>query len=210
MAKTGSGKSYREGITLIKLFEMFPDEASAREWFEDARWPDGRACAKCGSVNTRKVPNEKPMPYWCTDCRSYFSVKTGTVLRSSKLPLRKWVLAFYQITTNLKGVSSMKLHRDLGISQASAWFMLHRIREAMDSGDPLFGGPVEADETYFDGKEENKHESRKLRQGRGAVGKTAVVGVKDRETGQIDAEVVEKTTRRRFRALWRSGRIRTR
>ena len=193
MAKTGPGKAYREGITLIKLFEMFPDEQSAREWFESARWPNGRACAKCASVNTREVRNAKPMPYWCSDCRSYFSVKTGTVLQSSKIPLRKWVLAFYQITTNLKGVSSMKLHRDLGISQPSAWFMLHRIREAMDSGDPMFSGPVEADETYIGGRRANMSNSeRAKRTGRGTVDKTPVVGVKDRDSGKVAAEVVDR------------------
>ena len=79
-----AGRSEREGISLIQLFEMFPDNQSAREWFENTRWPDGRACAKCGSLKTREVPNEKPMPYWCTDCRSYFSVKTGTVMADSK------------------------------------------------------------------------------------------------------------------------------
>ena len=89
------------------------------------------------------------MPYWCTDCRSYFSVKTGTVMQNSNLPLRKWAIAIYIMTRSLKGVSSMKLHRELEISQPSAWYLMHRIKEAMGSDDPLFRCPVEADETYI-------------------------------------------------------------
>ena len=116
-----AGKSFRKGIGIIELLEMFPDDDAAQEWFESIRWPDGRTCSKCNSERTREVPNAKPMPYWCSDCRQYFSVKLGTVMESSNLPLRKWAIAFYQILTNLKGVSSMKLHRDLGIAQSSAW-----------------------------------------------------------------------------------------
>ena len=147
-----AGKSERQGISIIQLLDdVFPDEQSARVWFEETRWPDGRACAKCGSVQTSEVPNEKPMPYWCTDCRQYFSVKTGTVMQSSKLSLRKWAVAIYAMVTNLKGISSMKLHRELGIAQKNAWHLMHRIREAMRSDDPLFRGLVEADETYIGG-----------------------------------------------------------
>ena len=89
-----------------------------------------RCCGHCGSVSTREVPNAKPMPYWCPDCRSYFSVRTGTAIARSNVPLRKWAIAIYLCLTSLKSVSSMKLHRDIRVSQKTAWFMLHRIREA--------------------------------------------------------------------------------
>lgn len=128
-ALNSPGKAHRVGITLLALLEMFPDEKSATRWFEAQIWPSGRCCGHCGSVKTSKVPNAKPMPYWCTDCRSYFSVRTGTALERSQVPLRKWAIAIYLEITSLKSISSMKLHRDIGVSQPTAWFMLHRIRE---------------------------------------------------------------------------------
>ena len=190
------GKSFREGLSLIDLMDMFPDEAAATAWFEAHMWATGRCCGKCGALNTSEVPNAKPMPYWCPDCRSYFSIRTGTALSHSRVPLRKWVIAIYLELTSLKGVSSMKLHRDIKVRQPTAWFMLHRIRQGW-SGNGLvarYAGPVEADETYMGGKRKNMSNAKRASlEGRGAVGKVAVVGVKDRASNHVSAQVVEST-----------------
>ena len=176
--------------------DMFPTDEAATKWFEAAIWHGTRSCGHCGSLSTSEVPNEKPMPYWCSVCRSYFSVRTGTPIAHSKIALRKWVIAIYLCLTSLKGVSSMKLHRDIGVSQAAAWFMLHRIREAWSGPNgKSFAGPVEVDETFFGGKARNMHAHKREQaiKGRGAAGKTAVIGAKDRRTNRVSAEVIGNT-----------------
>ena len=136
------------------------------------------------------------MPYHCAACRKYFSVRTNTLMQSSKLNYQKWAIAVYLANTGIKGTSSMKLHRDLRITQKSAWHLSHRIRETWQDAQPPFEGPVEVDESFFGGKRKNMHakKSRQLK-GRGTVGKTAVVGIKDRKTGKMSMKVVSDTSK---------------
>ena len=112
----GPGKAERDGISIMELAGKFPDETTAVKWFEAQIWPDGeRCCGHCGGLNTAVVKKGKPQPYWCNDCRSYFSCRTGTVVAHSKVSVKKWVWAIYLSVTSLKGVSSMRLYRDLGM-----------------------------------------------------------------------------------------------
>lgn len=193
MAQSAPGKHYRTGITLARLFQMFPDDETAEAWFIESRWPGGIRCPYCDSDKINDNATHATMPFRCNSCKKRFSVKSKSIMHSSKLGYQKWAIAMYLVTTNLKGISSMKLHRDLGITQKAAWHMLHRIRAAYtDTNDP-FSGEVEVDETFMGGKEGNKHAKDKLRAGRGTVGKTAVVGMKERESNKVHAEVVEAT-----------------
>lgn len=193
MARSAPGKHFRKGITLMELFQMFPDDKTAEEWFIENRWPDGLRCVHCEGDNVAEQGNHPQMPFHCRDCRKFFSVKTNSFMHSSKVGYQKWVVAVYLITSSLKGVSSMKLHRDIGVTQRTAWHMAHRIREAWNIGSETFEGEVEVDESYFGGKESNKHAKDKLNAGRGTVGKTAVVGMKERDTNKVQAQVVEAT-----------------
>ena len=199
MAYKAPGKHLRKGISTKQFFKAFPDDDAAEKWFIQKRWPNGVACPSCGSLNVQIGTARKRAPFRCREkeCGKRFSVKVGTFMESSKIGYQDWLYTFYLVITNLKGVSSMKLHRDLGITQKSAWHLAHRIRKLWESGkEGPFAGPVEVDETYMGGKRRNMPKSKRSGlEGRGPVGKTAVVGVKDRATKKVQAKVVENTTR---------------
>lgn len=184
-----------ETISVLQLAEMFPDEETARKRFEAVLWADGRYCPSCGSTNTHEAQHAK-CPYRCRDCKKYFSVKTGTVMASSPVPLRKWLFAIFLDITSPKGISAMKLHRDIDVGYKTAWFMLHRIREGFRDRDAKvlpMRGPVEVDETFVGGKKRNMHgaKRRSLGKGRGSAHMATVIGVKDRPTNTVRVEVIE-------------------
>ena len=186
-------KDKPETLSTFEFFAKFPDEEAARKFFENKRWGGEPVCGHCGSVSVTECKDHKPMAYRCKDCRKHFSVRTGTVLAESRLPLQKWLLAIFMLTSARKGIPSTQMARELGVTQKTAWFLAQRIRETwLKDRDNHMDGQMQVDETYIGGREKNKHASKKLHAGRGAVGKTAVVGVRD-EHGEVRAEIVENT-----------------
>lgn len=179
----------KDSISLPEFIKRFPDEDTCEQYIMAARWPRGINCPFCG--NHRVYRLEKQKRFKCGKCQHQFTVRTNSVLAESKIPLQKWLMAVWLLTSNSKGISSVQLAKTLGVTQKTAWFLAHRIREAfMDGSGKQFTGTVEVDETFIGGKEKNKHRNKRFNMGRGAVGKTCVQGIKQRG-GKVRAKVVK-------------------
>src|ERR1700677_3845876 len=167
-------------ISTFQLFALFPTEDSARIYLEKRLWPNGPVCPDCKSgerVSALGVcATRKPGFYRCGKCEFDFTIRTNTIFERSKVPLNKWLYAMYLLVTARKGISSMQLAKEIGVTQKTAWFILGRLREACGGKNlTKLKGIIAIDETYFGGIEANKHEHKKLKAGRGPVGKTPVL-----------------------------------
>ena len=173
-------------LSMIELFALFGTNEIAEQWFIDSRWPDGLRCAYCNGERVGRRGKHPTQPFHCLDCMRFYSVKTNTVMHSSKLGYQKWAIAIYLFIRHPKGVSSHQLCRDLGVTQKTAWHLAHRIREALykDKLGP-FMGPVEVDETFIGGRGRNQTADRKRR-----LWKVPVIGMLDRATNTIVAEPI--------------------
>ena len=176
---------------------IFKTEETARQFLEDTLWPGGPVCPHCEAEGAYKIEGRqeskspaRPGLYKCKECEKQFTVTVGTIFEDSHIPLSKWLLALHLMCASKKGVSAHQLHRMLGITYKSAWFMAHRIRHAMDEGPlaDMLRGIVEADETYVGGRRRGSNP------GRGAPHKTAVFALVERKRGLVHSQPVEKVT----------------
>ena len=193
IACSGPGRRARKGIGLVEAVQYFGNPQKAKAWMENARWKDEITCPHCQSNRCTRTKNH--LPYRCKDCRKRFSLKTKTPMADSNLPIEQWLLAIYLDLTNLKGISSLKLSRDLQIGQPNAWYMLHRIREAFMS-DVVPASFAKAkvfqiDEVHIGGKEPNKHAIDKIPGGQGGANKMIVIGITEVQSGDLWVDVIE-------------------
>ena len=175
-------------ISTFELFTKYPDAESARKYFEERRWSKGVTCPHCEEVE--RITKRKNGYYRCNKCKKDFTVRTGTIFERSHVPLNKWLYSMYLLMTARKGISSIQLSKQIGVTQKTAWFMLQRLREACGNDDTILTGVVEMDEVYIGGKESNRHESKKLNKGRGSAGKTPIIGMREKG-GRVKAVKVK-------------------
>lgn len=178
---------------VLGLLKAFPDEAACAAHLEFLRWPDGITCPLCGGSEKIGQVATRPGLYRCSDCRKQFSIRKGTIYEESRLPLQKWFVAAFLMTTSRKGISSLQLAREIGTTQKTAWFVLGRLRKASEYASQRAGtmpGPVEADETYMGGENKNRHATKK-QPGRGPAGKMAVAGIRSRTSGHAVAKKID-------------------
>lgn len=185
--------------SLLQMMEAFPDEQTCVNHLRAIRWASGAYCPHCGGTKIYHFSDERT--HKCGDCRQRFSIKVGTIFEDTKLPLRKWFIAIWMITSHKKGIASTQLAKDLKITQKSAWFVLHRLRHAARtrSFEAPLEGDVEVDETYVGGKAKNKHGGRSGG-GSGVAGKAIVMGAVERN-GPVIAKVVGSTNRETMEAF---------
>jgi len=188
--------------TLQEAIKYFADPERARLYFVARRWPNGVTCPRCGSDNVAWQPKYNRWQCNVRHERRQFTCKTGTLFEDSPLPLEKWMMAMWMICNCKNGVSSYEIHRDVGVTQKSAWFMMHRIRLAMQEGiEGKLGGHVEVDETFIGGKARNMHKWKRAKVAkRGASGKAIVVGVLERG-GKVRAQRVDNRERAAVQAI---------
>jgi transposase-like protein len=182
-------KNIFEFKTLTEFTDYFCDEQTCVDHFTAIRFRNGQYCPHCGHTEIYTFSNGKR--YRCAKCKQDFTIKTGTVFGESKLPLRKWFMAIYLLSTTSKGISSVQLAKHVGVTQKTGWFMDHRIRKAMAQNKGQLFGRVEADETFIGGLSKNMHKKKRLAaiKGTGGTGKTPIFGLKSRE-GEVRAQVV--------------------
>lgn len=186
------GNSLARTLSFWEFVDLFYDEKKAEDWFVESRWPDGVRCVYCKSERVGEKGNHLVMRFHCTDCHSFFSAKTNSVMHSSKLPYRVWARAIVLIMTYPKGISSYQMAADLGVTQKTAWYLGHRIRYALANESlEVFEGPVEVDETWIGGRARNQTMERKRR-----MRKIPVVGMRDQATGSIILEPIRAANKR--------------